>query len=249
MNNIIFNSVKEYPDMIKITIYRQPFAVNSGVKKGKPRKKQPDPADLPASSSIARTRIAISDLCICNQFDLFCTFTFDPRRIDSFNIRYCRMFMNHWCRNAKQRHSPNLKYLIVPELHESGRIHFHALLRGFNGELRDSKLSNHGRKVYNVKNWRFGYSTAVKIDNIVAVSRYIRKYITKDMILFPGAKRYFCSQNLIRPTKQTNMLVDWIDRVAPDKIQFNINENAEFYQIRKIDYPFDPRTASQPRLF
>ncbi len=246
MNQYIFNSVKEYPDMIKIKLYREPLVVPKTVAKHKRRKPEENP--IPADSSIHRTRNMIEDLCICNQFDWFCTFTFDPSRVDSFNVDKCRRLMNHWTRNAKQRHSPDLKYLIVPELHESGRIHFHALLRGFNGQIKDAHLTQNGRKVYNIKNWRFGFSTAVKIDNIEAVSRYIRKYITKDMILLSGKKRFFCSQNLIRPEKSSNAVLDWLDRVAPSKVEFYTNGDCEYYQVRKFDIPFDPKTASQSTL-
>lgn len=247
MTQQIYNSVKEYPDMIKVRLFRQPIIVPKASKKRKVRKSDETP--IISDSSVRRTRQTIEDLCVCNQFDWFCTFTFDPKRVDSFNINKCRILMNHWTRNAKQRHSPDLKYLIVPELHESGRIHFHALLRGFNGQIKDAHLSQNGRDVYNIKNWRFGFSTAVKIDNIVAVSRYIRKYITKDMIIFSGKKRFFCSQNLVRPTKSSNKNVDWLDGVPSDKVQFYADRDSEFYMVRKYDIPFDPKTSSQPKLF
>lgn len=239
----IYNTVKEYPDMIKVRLYREPIQIPKASKKRKPRK--PEEKPIIADSSVRRTRNTIEDLCVCNQFDLFCTFTFDPKRVDSFNINKCRILMNHWTRNAKQRHSPDLKYLIVPELHESGRIHFHALLRGFNGELKDAHLSQNGRDVYNIKNWRFGFSTAVKIDNIVAVSRYIRKYITKDMVLLAGKKRFFCSQDLVRPSKTFNKNLDWLDGVPSDKVQFSADRDSEFYVVRKSDIPFNPHNAQQ----
>lgn len=244
MNKLVFNSVKEYPDMIKVKIFNNPFPVINVASKRR-RRSTDEPVEV-TYSSIARTRTMLSDLCICNQFDLFCTFTFDPKRVNSFNILNCRRMMNTWIRNAKARHSPNLKYLIVPELHESGRIHFHALLRGFNGQLKDAKLQQNGRDVYNIKNWRFGFSTAVKIDNIVAVSRYIRKYITKDMILLPGKKRYFCSQDLVRPTKETNKFLDWLDRVPADKVEFFASPDCEYYMVRRTDIPVDPSSLSQP---
>lgn len=249
MNKYIYNSVKEYPDMITVKYYKIPMLVPKVVRKREIKKHKEDEEIIPSRYSITRTRILISDICVCNNFDLFCTFTFDPKRVNSFNILQCRRMMNTWIRNAKQRHSPDLSYLIVPELHESGRIHFHALLRGFNGALKDAKLQQNGRDVYNIKNWRFGFSTAVKIDNILAVSRYIRKYITKDMITFPGKKRYFCSQNLIRPIKEINHCLDFLDRCRADDVEFYADKDAEYYTIRKTKIPFNPATASQPTLF
>ncbi len=78
----------------------------------------------------------------------------------------------------------------------------------FNGAMRASGVKNkNGRDIYNISYWNrdYGFSTAVKIDNIEAVSAYVRKYITKDMIMLPGQKRYFCSNNLVRPIKYQNV--------------------------------------------
>ena len=199
-HEIIFNSLKEFPNMFVLKIYHGGFmvSINEG---GRVRKDKPVVAD----SSIMRSRQAIEDIVICNEFDYFCTFTFDPKKHDRYDIIRCQRFMNNWIRNCKNRHSPGLKYLIVPELHKDKAIHFHALIKDFNGTFKPSKVKQNGRDVLNIRNWRAGFSTAVKIDNIEAVSRYIRKYITKDMILLPGRKRYYCSNNLIRPKKSTNV--------------------------------------------
>lgn len=225
---LVYNSVKEYSDMIKIVIYNEPFKV----KPGNGRKKSDHPKVT--RSSLLRTKQLLTDLCIENDFDLFCTFTFDPKRYNSKDILRCRTYMNTWIRNSKERHSPHLEYLIVPELHKSGAIHFHALFKHFEGVLKDSKHCQNGRRVYNIRNWQFGFSTAVFIDNQEAVSRYIRKYITKDMILFPGRKRYFCSQGLKRPSKSQNITLDWLKSV---KCDFFKSQDAEYYSIKKSDLP------------
>lgn len=229
MENLIFNTVKVYPNMIKIAIYHEPFkaCVSSSRRK---RKKNPECQQ----SSIIRTRCAIEDICLCNNFDLFCTFTFDPKRFNSKSIAFCKSYMNHWTHNQKFRGSRNLLYLIVPERHKSGAIHFHALLKNYNGLLRDSGHKQGGRIVYNIPYWAFGFSTAVKIDNQEAVARYIRKYITKDMILLPGSKRYYCSQGLIRPQKMSN--VSNLSLLLREcKSEFFVDENAEYYTILKND--------------
>lgn len=225
---LVFNTVKEYPNMIKVVIYREPFRVSGAPR----RKRRKDPES--SESSIRRTRTTLEDLCICNNFDLFCTFTFDPKRYQSKKVLYCRKYMTTWLHNVKFRSSRALEYLVVPELHKSGAVHFHALLRGYNGKLKDSKHCQNGRKVYNLPNWHFGFSTAVKIDNQEAVSRYIRKYITKDMLLLPGKKRYFCSQGLTRPERYQNSLLDWLKTCKSD---FYCTDDAEYYSVLKSDLP------------
>ncbi len=225
LETLTFNSVKEYPNFMKIVVFNEPIR-SSGV--SRKRRKKPEVHE----SSIRRTRQTLEDLCLCNEFDLFCTFTFDPKRYNSKNILRCRHYMNTWIRNSKARHSPNLQYLIVPELHESGAIHFHALLKHYKGVLKDSKHTARGRTVFNIKHWHFGFSTAVKIDNIEPVSKYIRKYITKDMLLLPDKKRYFCSQNLRRPVHRTNVMLDFLRKISPDRVEFHVTQDAQFYTIR-----------------
>lgn len=229
---IIFNSVKDYPDMITICIYNEPFKVGQrSIDKRDRRSRKKNPECY--QSSISRTRTTIADISLCNKFDLFCTFTFDPKRFNSKKIAYCKMYMNHWCRNQKQRYSRNLQYLIVPERHKSGAIHFHALIKGYDGVLKDSGHKQGGRTIYNIPHWHFGFSTAVKIDNQEAVSRYIRKYITKDMILLPGQKRYYCSQGLVRPRKMSNL--DIVPLLRSVKHDFYATHDCEFYTIYKKD--------------
>lgn len=215
--------------MLKIVIYRQPVKLGCSSERRK-RKKNPECFE----SSIIRTRTTIEDLCLCNQFDLFCTFTFDPKRFNSRKIAYCKSYMNHWTHNQKFRGSPLLQYLIVPERHKSGAIHFHALLKNYQGRLKDSGHKQGGRIIYNIPYWSFGFSTAVKIDNQEAVSRYIRKYITKDMILLPCGKRYYCSQGLTRPKKSYNCS-DLSLFLRHCKSVFTADRDAEYYTIFKND--------------
>lgn len=225
--------------MIKICIYREPMVLvsNAGKKRSKNTTKK-----VPSSRSIARTRTTVQDICHCNQFDLFCTFTFDPKRFNSKSIVFCKKYMNNWIRNAKQRHSTNLIYLIIPELHKSGAIHFHALFRNYEGKLKPSGVYQNGREVFNISHWHFGFSTCCKIDNQEAVSNYVSKYITKDMIAFPGDKRYYCSQGLDRPIHSHNSRLDWLHSLPPlfkhrllEKSQFSADGDCEYLTIKKSD--------------
>ena len=83
--------------------------------------------------------------------------------------------------NFQQRYSPNMKYLIVPELHKDGiHYHFHGLLSDvenmkfiFSGHYSNSK------PIYNIESWKYGFTTATRVDDTQKVSSYITKYITK----------------------------------------------------------------------
>lgn len=112
--------------------------------------------------------------------------------------------MSRWIRHQRDL-SPDMKYLIIPEQHKDGAWHFHALLSGFKGTMRDSRhTSATGRPVYNITSYRSGFSTAVHIDDREAVAYYVTKYITKDFVKQFNQRRFFCSRNLKRPVKMTN---------------------------------------------
>lgn len=205
MVQYIHNITKEYPDMIVVKIYRQPFKPDLSLLEEMRQAKSKHKLVRRGVSerSLRRSKQIIKDIVLCNDFDLFCTFTFDRRKHDRYNKLHCKVVLENWLRNQRT-HSPDLRYLVVPELHKDGAIHFHALLSHFNGRLSLSKHKVNDRPVFNLSGYRAGFSTAVKIDNREAVAHYITKYITKELVVEYQKKRYFCSKNLKRPVKKYN---------------------------------------------
>lgn len=199
---IISNIAKVYPNMIQILIYKDPKSIVVGTPRYG-RRQKPD-VFVPSERSVSRTRNNLSDIVKCNNFELFCTFTFDRRKVDRYSLNSCYRVMSTWLHSQQIKANGDLRYVVVPERHKDGALHFHALISGLKTPLKDSGHVQNGRTIYNIPGYRSGFSTAVKIDNIDKVSSYIRKYITKDMIKEFGRRRYFCSRNLIRPTKVVN---------------------------------------------
>jgi len=151
--------------------------------------------------SLRRTKTTITDIVICNEFDLFVTFTFAK---DRQNINRLKKQMSTWLKNQK-RIVGSFSYLIVPEFHADRQsIHFHALFKDYQGKLTDSGHKINNRRSYNIPSYRLGFSSAVKIDNIEKVGNYVQKYITKDMPNFNGKKRYWLSTGLKRPITLIN---------------------------------------------
>jgi len=186
---------------------------------------------IPKPSSLMRSKTRISDYTLANDFDLFCTFTFDPNLVDSFNIELAKEKFSVWLYNSK-RHSPDLKYLWVAELHKSGRIHFHALFKNYNGTLHDTKKTKQNRKIYNLLKWQYGFSTAVEIDNIGKVASYIQKYISKDMLKIGNKKRFASSRNLLKPKVDYN--VDMYEEVYSRPLFVTGEIEFEYFKIYKI---------------
>lgn len=169
-----------------------------------------NPDRPPSYSSIMRSKTLITDYTLSNDFDLFTTFTFDPKKVDSLDVNQAKAKMSKWLNNAR-RVSPELAYLIVAEKHKSGRIHFHALMKNYKGTLHQTLKTKNNRAIFNITGWNWGFSTAVKIDNISKVSSYMQKYITKDMLKISNKKRFWVSRNLNKPIKTYN--VDMNDEV------------------------------------
>ena len=93
-----------------------------------------------------------------------------------------------------------LKYILVPELHKSGRIHIHGLFKKCpNLKLVDSGKRKNGLIIYNLTNYKYGYTTVSKVQDQEAVSVYVSKYMTKDLIKISGKNTYWCSKHLLRP--------------------------------------------------
>lgn len=169
------------------------------------------------SRSIRRTRSKIIELGICNTFDYFITLTFDQARVsDRYDIRILMKSLAKWINNYNTRRAgASVKYLLIPEKHKDGAWHLHGLVSGIPvTDLHSFSLSEHLpyrirnelKKGHQVFQWvpyasKFGHCTLTEIRSREAVSKYITKYITKDLessITEQNAHMYYCSKGLNR---------------------------------------------------
>lgn len=156
--------------------------------------------------SLRRTKRAVKDYVLCNQFELFATFTFAKERQD---VERCRARMSNWLKNEQKRKG-KFEYLIVAERHKDGALHFHALIKGYNGRVEQAKhpktgepIVQKGRIVYALPSWTAGFTNVKRVDeqpdSHAKVANYVTKYITKDMPLFANRNRYWASFGLKLP--------------------------------------------------
>lgn len=151
-----------------------------------------------------RARQTLYDICKCNDFQFFVTFTYDPEKKERLNDEVTRRTFSVWANNMR-RYYPNMYYIAVPEYHKKGGIHYHMLVGGIKWEdLKPKfwKLDKNGTPVYNVTAWTWGYSTVTRIKNGEAAKHYVCKYITKQHFdeRFFGKRRFHTSHNIVRPT-------------------------------------------------
>lgn len=153
-------------------------------------------------SSVNRTIQSIYGIARSNKWDYFITLTINPKKLDNTDYSLISKKTSKWLENLKMRKASELKYIIVPELHKDGsKWHMHGLISNIgNISLVDSShVDNKGNVIYNLEQWKYGFSTATKIVHSGKASSYIIKYINKDLVIRASGKRkYWASKNCLR---------------------------------------------------
>lgn len=147
--------------------------------------------------NISRAKSKIYEYAMCNDFDYFVTLTLDPKKWDRYNFTDYYKKLGKFFTNYSRLHNTRIQYVLIPERHSDGAWHMHGLIKGI---LKEHLIRNKN----NYLEWghytsRFGYMSLGKVKSKEAVSKYITKYISKDMnntIKELGAKTYYCSRGL-----------------------------------------------------
>lgn len=172
-------------------------------------KAAPSMADVERATR--RAKIAAFDKILCNpDLDTFATFTFAPGFVtDKADWQDCYSYLKSWLSNRVQR--SGLKYVIVPERHKSGDIHFHGILNS--SALRMERaysartgraLTHAGNPLFNLPEWKGGFSSAEIIrgsgEDRTKVAKYIFKYMGKQTGQKIGGRYMLSGGDLALPT-------------------------------------------------
>ena len=160
-----------------------------------------------------RARRNAFDLIMCNpDLDAFATLTYSPDVVaEKGEYSECYPFLKNWLSNGVQRRG--LKYLCVPELTKAGDVHFHAICNADALRLEAAinphngrPIKHHGDQVFNLVDWKAGFSTSQIIrqradgeDARLAVSKYIFKYMGKNLGAKIGGRHVLTGGKLVRP--------------------------------------------------
>jgi len=80
-------------------------------------------------TALSRTKRLIYDYGRNNVWEWFFTFTFNDSAVsDKSDYVECSKKVRKWLNHIRERKCPNMKYLLIPELHKSGEWHFHSLI-------------------------------------------------------------------------------------------------------------------------
>lgn len=210
MNDLIYDITKEYDDMFKIIIYKYGFDPDKLSNRDKKQKQKlfGTFSEDSLQRSVRRSRTAINDYVHCNDFNLFVTFTFNPKKVNRYDLQAVYPKMQSWLWRQSRKYE-DFRYVIVPETHKDGAIHFHALIGGFGGTLKKTTVIQNNKRVYNISAFTFGFTNAQYLDDDRQKAiAYLCKYITKDMQLISNRRRYWCSKALKKPVSYRNRIYD-----------------------------------------
>lgn len=214
-NDVLYNArIKVYPnDILKYTVFNKLIfnpdkaELINKINKRDDYTKSDNP--ITRDDSLKRAKDKIFDISFINGdlWQYFITLTLDKSKIDRYDKKEINKKLKTWLNNMVKRYDFN--YIIIPEYHKDGAIHFHGLCSGNNLKLTYVKTYK-GRKVYNLDNWNLGFSTAIVLDdNRTAVSAYITKYVTKDTTKILGNVYYVGGHSIKRDCKAVYQNIDY----------------------------------------
>lgn len=171
--------------------------------------------------SAQRTKRQIIDYGLSNKWSYMVTITIDSQKKDRYQYDKTTKQLLKFLKNYKQNHDSNLKYIIVPEQHKDGAIHYHGLI-----QISDKHLTFKKQRQlafiyeHSILLKSFGFNEFTKIYNHTEfVTYYISKYITKSLTERFTSQRFYASLNLDQPKKTYYTDLDiplWLWSIAPD---------------------------------
>ena len=153
-------------------------------------------------------------MCSNEDLNTFATFTVDPKEFDRYSYEDIVLYLGQWLDNRVRR--KGLKYILVPERHKDGAIHFHGVMNREALSLKESGYMKRGKYtvsansekrpgdqiIYNLLDLRLGFSTCIDIsgeDSRIKVSKYIWKYMGKQGGQKIGGRYYLHGGDLREP--------------------------------------------------
>jgi hypothetical protein len=147
--------------------------------------------------SMRRAKAQLRRLALSNDFSHFVTLTLDQTKVDRYDPAAIVRKLNAWCSNMVQR--KGLKYILVPERHKDGAIHFHGFVNNVVEMVDSGHKDAGGHPIMNIPEWRLGFSTAIELyDEYHKAVGYVCKYIGKQGEK-PAGRWYYSGGDLRQP--------------------------------------------------
>jgi hypothetical protein len=195
--------------------------------------------DKSIRQAMFRAKEKIYGYIMANDWEYWATQTFNPKKIDRFDLDEIIKKYNQKLYNLKKRNYHELKWLIVPEQHKDGAWHLHKFISGipkervkYSGYDYYNKDNGFSRRIYNwIDTLDFGYNDYLYIGDVgplerVKMANYVTKYITKELATNRfNKKKYWTSKGLGEPIKTNTITNDIVGILLPTEI---ISENTYY---------------------
>ena len=164
--------------------------------------------------NIIRARNKIFELAFCNPWDWFFTGTLDRKKYDRTDLNKYHKDLTQFFRDQGKKFGCKIHFLLIPELHSDGKSwHIHGFIQGLPlrelkqfviGDKMGKALADKVKKGDKVYNWlayakKFGFCDLERVHNPEAISKYITKYINKNLatsVTQLNAHMYYHSRGL-----------------------------------------------------
>lgn len=209
------------------------------------------------TQSIARAKQTIEDITLCNHWDWFATFTFDPNftEIAECDGDYARLCVKFLQKTRTKYKAKNMKWLLIPEppqnmLGKQVPLHLHGLIAGAPPEAihewsldeKDCPLYAQfnladGKKAAEFPEYRklYGYNLLEVITNLKRLLRYLLKSLDNAQeYRKKGQHLYYASRNVARPRRFeavqcTNFIHERIEDLAENAYQHKRKDSKAIY--------------------
>lgn len=153
--------------------------------------------------SFARSKRTVIDYGMNNDWDYFVTITFDGKKVDRYNAQRVLQKLQDALKDYRRYYDSNFAYVLVPELHDDGAIHWHGLFKIGRTDLIERHWDYEKHCIYYRIDLFYRRLGRFRLDKVATTPTYVAAYITKYMTkanerIFQ--RRYICSKGLNKGT-------------------------------------------------
>lgn len=189
--------------------------------------------------SLSRTKRNIRELCLCNDFEYFCTLTINSSNCDRYSLDIVQDKLKKILHKIKRKNK-DFSYILITEKHKDGAFHFHGLVKGFD----DLYINEFGYYCSSIFTKELGYNSFSKIKDYSKCCNYITKYITKDCVKNSHNQIYISSRGLKKATREEFANINFSPSFSNDFVDildFNINnlsleDKMYFLSLQSLDF-------------
>ena len=171
----MISRIYQYGNTFKLVVFKK--GIPKGIDYDKETEEQSNDEKL--ANNIARARAKILEYGLCNEWEYFVTLTLNGAKQDRYDLESYVKRLGEWVSNYNKKFGCKLKYILIPEKHKDGAWHMHGLWHDVAAE--SLIINQHG--YYDMPYYanRFGYISFSSIKSLDRVSKYITKYVSKDV--------------------------------------------------------------------